>query len=451
MVYVNLYNFAKKINSTARPTGNGTHTPCVLKDSRSVSAPVILIDFNTDTAPSYNYCYIPSLSRYYFINDWRYVRGLWEASLTVDVLRSFKAAIGTSSQYVARSASSSDGTIIDSRYPFKTGATMITNTARSGWQTSMNNGFFVVTVAGGNYGTSRYRLTPFSMYQLANALYDDTIYDADPDLTLDKNLLNPIEYIDNIMWFPIVQSLMPSGTAVANIRMGWWDSGVSGIALTGSPVVSWDRSVSVPKHPQHNTVGRWLSGSRASSYMLYYHPYGSIALDPTQLMNVSSLTLTSKVDVISGQGYLLVKAGTAVIRQAPAQVGVSVKVVQNSFDAIGVMTNAMGAVGSLMTGNVAGFANGVRSSLMSMLPQVEQRGSQGSMVGAEESIRLVGTFLPLVNEDLADKGRPLMQIKTINTLSGYIECEDVHIAISNAFAPELAEITAYMKGGFYYE
>ena len=56
----------------------------------------------------------------------------------------------------------------------------------------------------------------------------------------------------------------------------------------------------------------------------------------------------------------------------------------------------------------------------------------------------------LVNEDLAHRGRPLCQSKTINTLSGFIMCSDAHAEIP-CFDEERQQIVNYMNTGFYYE
>ena len=452
MIDVNLYNFAKKLNSTSIPSGSGASLKCVLKDDRSLTSPVILINFeDPEYTPSFNYCRIRAFGRYYFIDEWTYVRGLWQARLRVDHLASFRDEIGNATEYIARSSKAYDGSIIDSRYPFKTGASLVTNSIPSGWQPDMHGGFFVVSVAGGRYGTSRYKLSSYQMFALANKLYDDSIYVMDRDVTLDKNMLNPIQYINNIQWYPIVESLRPAGTAVGDIKVGWWQSGCSGTALTGTPEVSFSWSIAVPKHPQSSSVGAWLSGSNASSYELYYHPFGSIVLDPVALKNVDSIGLNVKVDVISGMGYLNVTAGGNVIRQVGRQIAVPVQVIQNHTDTMATVSNALGATAALMTGNVAGFANGISNALLSQLPQVEMKGASGSMAGSSEPIRLVGSFLTMAEEDLANKGRPLMSHRKINTIPGYIECEDVHLTISNALQPELERIYRDMRGGFYYE
>lgn len=63
-----------------------------LREESSVVNPSIMIQ--TTNPSSYNYAYIPEFNRYYFITDMVSVRtGIWEISMHVDVLMSFKDTI----------------------------------------------------------------------------------------------------------------------------------------------------------------------------------------------------------------------------------------------------------------------------------------------------------------------------------------------------------------------
>ena len=67
-----------------------------LREESSVVNPSIMIQA---TNPSgYNYAYIPEFKRYYFITDMVSIRtGIWEISMHVDVLMSFKDSIKSTS------------------------------------------------------------------------------------------------------------------------------------------------------------------------------------------------------------------------------------------------------------------------------------------------------------------------------------------------------------------
>lgn len=75
----------KSLSSELKLTGK-------LREQSSVVNPSIMIQ--TTNPSSYNYAYIPEFKRYYFITDMVSVRtGLWEISMHVDVLMSFKDTI----------------------------------------------------------------------------------------------------------------------------------------------------------------------------------------------------------------------------------------------------------------------------------------------------------------------------------------------------------------------
>lgn len=78
-----------KINKTLVSVATLSGT---LKEITSVMNPVITIEYNTPTG--FNYCYIPTFERYYFVSDVTIIRNnLIQLKLSVDVLESFKTQI----------------------------------------------------------------------------------------------------------------------------------------------------------------------------------------------------------------------------------------------------------------------------------------------------------------------------------------------------------------------
>ena len=115
-ISVDFYNFSKKRNSTARPSGSATSFSCTLKDGCSTFNPEIILDTNNPT--TYNYCFISSFdSRYYFIEEWVSDHGRWIARLTEDVLATWRNTIKGSTQFVIRADGSANTYIIDNMYP----------------------------------------------------------------------------------------------------------------------------------------------------------------------------------------------------------------------------------------------------------------------------------------------------------------------------------------------
>lgn len=60
------------------------------------------------------------------------------------------------------------------------------------------------------------------------------------------------------------------------------------------------------------------------------------------------------------------------------------------------------------------------------------------------------TYFEVVEPDNAENGRPLMQFRTINTLTGYVECANGDHNIA-ALSVEKDAISSYLTGGFFYE
>ena len=103
--------------------------------------------------PLFNYVYIEQLNRYYYVTDIVSVKyKLWEISLSVDVLMSYKNALLSCSAFVDRNENSYDNTIIDKKRVIQQGYDIEVSTVTNELldNTSTNNivltGFYVKSV-----------------------------------------------------------------------------------------------------------------------------------------------------------------------------------------------------------------------------------------------------------------------------------------------------------------
>lgn len=91
---------------------NGT-----IKENCSVLTPIIEIKRN-DNIFSYNYCYIETFKRFYYITNFSVnVNGFISISLKVDALESFKESILNSQQVISRQENEFNLNIVDSKLP----------------------------------------------------------------------------------------------------------------------------------------------------------------------------------------------------------------------------------------------------------------------------------------------------------------------------------------------
>lgn len=86
----------------------------ILKQETSIINPVITLE--RTTFPNFNYVYIKELKRYYFVTNIDTIRyGLWEISLSVDVLMSYKDALLNLNAFVDRNANVTNPMLIDKK------------------------------------------------------------------------------------------------------------------------------------------------------------------------------------------------------------------------------------------------------------------------------------------------------------------------------------------------
>lgn len=465
------YTFSKKPNSTARPSGSGTEFDCQIKTPSSIISPIIQLS-KASNPTSFNYAYIPDWNRYYFINDITYGIGLWILSLRVDVLASFKNDILATSQYILRNAYSYNDDIIDSLYPTKAGANYAM--ARGGavidpanqitfpdyFTGNYTGGFFIIgVISSNNSGVTYYQLTYDGFRSLLGSLMSYIPSDFD-DVSdgIAKAMLDPLQYITSCMWYPV--SMTRGFTPVAtSIDIGGYSISVSSIGgIIQNRTCHFRTSISIPKHPQADDFA-YLQLEPYSRYNLFFEPFGNIPLDTLKLYNGDTLTLNWYVDVPTGEAELIVMNGGVWVTNASALIGVQVRLSQLVNDIIGGATNLgggiLGAVTNYLTGNYAGAIvsglSGVASAVNSMLPQLSTKGAEGSFLAYSLGAPELHAFYNLqVDTDPERYGRPLCEIETLSSLSGYTLCSNASLSLSCS-DNELTEIESLLNGGFYIE
>ena len=98
----------------------------VLREASSLIHPSIT--FTSDTIPTFNYVYIPIFNRYYYVTDITSIKNkLWQMSLTVDVLMTYKEALLACTGYIDRNENEYNGLIPDGMISLEKGEIIETN------------------------------------------------------------------------------------------------------------------------------------------------------------------------------------------------------------------------------------------------------------------------------------------------------------------------------------
>lgn len=472
------YNFSKRENSTAIPSVDGSDFNIVLKDNCSVMSP--RIELNVAAMPSFNYCKVDAFSgRYYFIREWVWESPYWVAYCEEDVLATWRTTIGNSNQYILRSSHTWDMNVIDKSYPAKIGVSYAETSVRlsSEWVTAPNLslGWFVISVingenSSGSYGgVSYYALQYAQMRNLLAYMFDDAeAWENIEDLSgaLAKPFLDPMQYITSCMWFPV--HFNTAGVAAEPIKFGFWQAAgdITGYPIGGANTAMWDSTLLTlarPSRSDSNIRGNWLYLEPFAHYKLVCFPWGEFDI-PGNLVSSGGIRLRVLIDFISGTGTLLVFnniAGTSggpynqAIFTQDCQIGVPMALSQ-------IYTRYKPSqVGDYMSGLlydvVRFYGMGATSDVGSCVEQsattVKSAGSSGGIVQASYmsgSAYLQMSYYNAADENLTDRGRPLMKIKQISTIPGFIICADGDIAIAGN-AEENRRIKQYLTGGFFYE
>ena len=436
---------------------------------------------------TYNYCFIPEFERFYFINDITTDKNFWYVSCSCDVLATYKDQILSGSHYVLRSASSYDEYISDTAYIAKTGQTGTFQTFTNPFSYSSGHSYVwcitgdVIngTVENTQIGSNVYYwMDDAECYTFIDYLLDvqqwSGIQTLEYSYDMQKALLNPLQYVNAVILLPFGKDTTLSTNN--QVKFGYYD-----VTLTGSPSPTVKRitqgtmihtdtvDISIPKHPQATTYGKYMNGAPYTDYQLFLGPFGTIQLDPASLIDQTYITLTCNTEVATGKCQIFVRGKTSnvMLYTGTAQVGVPVTVSELTRDMLGeiqnnlnqgwstaaamsnIVTGGLGAAGSTMNAvqQIGGMAfDAVRLKY----PTCQGGGSNGSFLSLHSSCYLDATFFTCTDRNTAELGRPLHQTKTLSTLSGFCLCQGAVAQITGT-ADEVNKINGYLNSGFFIE
>lgn len=462
------YQFAKRTNSTKRPSG-GQGLGIDLKAPCNIINPEIKIATQSDPT-GYNYCYLPTFSRYYWIKNWTYSDGLWNASLTVDTLASYRDQIGSATEYVVRSSAKYDGTISDGLYPATAKVQSVTTSFQGGFAETISGGFFIIgfiAKAANSIGAITYVvMTPGNAKKLSAKLLTDVSYlsidNSEISDNLTKVLFNPYQYIVSCNYFPFgIAELTAHLPLVAKIDVGWWSVDVPGWIL-GEDHNNFKKSVSVtvPKHPQAANRGEYCNVAPYTDYTIYLQPFGVIPLDASKMWGAITLSIQYVADLFTGDSVLRIFTnGAQLVYETTAKLGVSVPLSNINFGIpsgsggllqTGIAAAFGGLQAALSGGTLSDVGNGILNAAQATNADVASKGATGSTIAFDMVPYMVARFKIIADDNNEDHGRPLCQRVQLSTIPGFIMVDDPDIALT-ATAAEIDSVKSYMKNGFFLE
>lgn len=469
------FNFSKRVNSTKQPSlSSGVELDVVLKQPTSIHNPTLRIQ-----SPSfnYNYCYIPEFLTYYWLSgDTRSITNdVWEADFKTDALATFKSSILNSSQFVVYSSSSYNPDIIDSRLTALTTKTVRMEQAE--FANLSQSGCYVLAIANllasGEYGMATYYVCNKAIISsIAEVLYITGNWTDN----LVKQFKSVFDSIISCTWVPFDYTYVSVNSGIClinNIYVGDYELE----DLGGTPIKA-PQVISTPiKAAQVPITIPWAyddfrNSNPYTSAALYIPMYGLVDVNINDLIGATTLDISQSVDIITGDITLVLSANGHVIQTINYNVGVACPIAQTSNNMSTVLTSiggsatglvaaggaiAAGASGATIAGALVGAAASGANAVLNY--QARNISVKGSLTG--RSFVAYGTqyklFLfiqdtenPNASEYIAKMGRPVMEVKTLSNLSGYVQCSDASVAISGS-REEIQEVNSYLDSGFYLE
>ena len=442
------YDFSKKPNSTAVPSGTGTTITVRLKDNTSKFYPTFEL---TGAFPGYSY--IKWDSRYYFVDDIIQISaGIYDMKCSIDVMATWRSDILATNTFVNRSASSYSTMVKDP----EVGNTQ--NIVNNTWiDTDMSSflsgtGCYVLRVASGNSnavgGISTYILTKGEIESVLNFMTSNDVWDAAWDSVI-KTIFNPFQYLLSLKWCALDWTTMITNRPTAKVRFGWnWStSGVYPVANLGE--YTFVKSINKPT-PYYNDFRKY--DPSFSRYHLFIPGAGMYEIPASDIDAFDQLECTFDILTMKAVWYARDYESGKVLYRFEGVLGAEIQLSQTTHS----MISTMGAASQMAMAGALGSPVGMVTALLGGIASIGQQnpstiGSNGS-VG--DLMHNTDVFMTQTNFGSTgypvNYGRMLNQNATLSTLSGFTKCPEASIDCN---APEglKSKINNYMRNGFYIE
>lgn len=356
------YRTGKRMNSTLRPSadGNTWGVDCNFFEPFDILSPEILLrDEGLGTAGppnnnhimDYNYVYIERpVDRYYFINKWERIKGIWHGYTSEDVLASWRNTILETQQYITRSSIKWHDYIPDTFYGYNfnryTESANISPTRIEGnpwnnmrgymddisWNSQIAHKYlgYINTTSTG-YTTA---IGGKETLHSDHGIHFGTItVAAVNDLSqksriTDVQTVNPNDYINDLYFLPFEPTINSLDDAYSGVSINRLIAGNAKAYNIGGPqreaasiyVESEIYPETFPMHPIkplsfERTVWRFdinnfksdIDYANSSSYTKYYIqmlPFGTVELDANDLINKPNFLISIETDLITGNAIM---------------------------------------------------------------------------------------------------------------------------------------------------
>lgn len=499
---IKLYQFVKRRNSTMIPTNSTTHldisTAKINDGNTSILNPEVRLTRVDETGTlAYNYMYIPSFNRYYYIDNWQFNGdGTWTAYCRVDVLASWKPQIQSTGGYVDRASTVSEQNkyISDGMYPATNKSVTTVDRYLTGFDADVADGSFVIGVIGHNNpnigAVSYYRVTAAQLQTLITnmATTSTAAWSSVNSFSSDviKSLVNPVQFIVSCKWYPFAFSF--TGETSENIYLWAWDTGATGYKLPQTWASFPASSGGWTTCTIYDLQGSPIPGETFPDYH-HYPPYAPFAQYsfitpwgtfeiPTeqvayQMMHTPDsgtprcrLQYRIMMNFVSGTGTIEARIPSEYVSDAyyevfrrEIEVGMDIPLEQVSISYVNAAKGALktvGGIASTVAGNPFGILNiadGIIDTAAAITsPSVQSTGAtMAAFTPNIEHVYVQATRFRTVDQSNDTLGRPVKKYySALTAFSGFIKM-DVSEFRANCTESERDAVIEYLTNGVFLE
>jgi len=487
---------SKRRNSTLQFALTGaSEFACTLKAPTSLDRPTFLLSYSTTF--DFNLAFFDG--KFYFVDNVVSVRdGQWEVSCVVDVLATYKTEILASSQFVTYSASETiNDWLADERLPVSLEA----NTAlgavdpQTDYDPFDATGFYALTVNGKN-GCTTYGLSYTDIQSLLNALdnwyYGGVVHDillgskagvsyqwttTEQCLKSLSEILSQSSVVGNAysnapqcilscIWVPL--DMTPYQDTNKEIYLGEYATGVHAWSIKADALFGqWLVNI-----PWYSSDWRRVKNSTVALYLPFC---GQVNLPVDLIAKEDKLLIGASISAVDGvinyyiEGYSdLNLVGTYKTCCASSYaIGINQRsslseVVQTQISGAERMVNSVinsslnpasivaGGIGAVMEGLITSWQTD-NIKLSTHPTTIGSMGGSGMNFWTSPVCYVTNNPLACSQADVKSTiGVPVMEVKSLSTLSGYTQCLNAHIE-APAQAEELNALDTFLNTGFYIE
>jgi hypothetical protein len=474
-ITVNFYTFAKRGNSTKKPSGNGYSVDVTFKEDTDIERPIL--EIHDATILSYNYAYIAYTGRYYWVSSRRSIaKDTFEVELAEDYLASAISSIRGQNVYCELSSVDWQGLLDDPRIvpvpailtyskvdaehfdlitdPDSTGAAAFVEVDAVITEDGAFGGIDIITswnTAGDNY-----------IQKVANPSFYSQI----------KSNLgggDPMDYVCGIWAVPFKTANCHQMSADHDAKIG--DSShvynVDKLSAYGLQAKRFTETLTLPA-PTH-TDFRYCE-----KYVKYYLllPFIGVVKIPTDVVKESSqrhLTLSYSANIVSGEltftvtmnGINLGIFSTNVKCALPlkSQTGAASHMFTNgalgAFSGAGTglaMGGAWGAVGGAVTGAIGGVIKGAidGADIERVMNSVNSAGVASTLADINKpSVIMIELDSDIEPNDIADVAGRICE-KVVTVKNGYMKTRNASLSFAGT-ENEINEVNRAFNAGVYVE